>query len=139
LGVMFLTAVCSVIGFLLVVQQGIVAVAAAFVMVGYLLAPISYIAVRKLIQIDLRTYLWQFAPSLSASLIMVAVLLGLKYLFKDQSLNLYLELCMYVLAGVLTYALVIGLTARSLFGQVLELVRLGLPGSKLRKKGDILQ
>jgi len=139
LGVMFLTAVCSVIGFLLVVQQGIVAVAAAFVIVGYLLAPISYIAVRKLIQIDLRTYLWQFAPSLSACLIMVAVILGLKYLFKDQSLNLYLELSMYVLAGVLTYALVIGLTARSLFGQVLELVRLGLPGSKLRKKENILQ
>jgi len=139
LGITLLNAVCSVIGFLLAVRWGIVAVATAFVIVGYLLAPISYIAVRRLIQVDFRTYLWQFAPPLSASLIMVAVIVGLKYLFRDQSSNLYLELSIYLLAGVLTYVLVIGLTARSLFRQVLELVSLVLRGSKLRKKENILK
>ena len=133
-GIMLLNAVCSVIGFLLAVRWGIVAVAASLVIVGYLLAPISYMAVRRLIQISFRTYLWQFAPSLSASLIMVAVILGLKYLLRDRSLNLYLELSIYVLAGALTYGLVIGLTARSLFRQVLELASLVLPGWKLGKK-----
>jgi PST family polysaccharide transporter len=54
---MFLNALCSVIGFLLAVKLGIVAVAASFVIVGYLLAPFSYIAVQRLIQIDFRTYL----------------------------------------------------------------------------------
>jgi PST family polysaccharide transporter len=139
LGIMLVNSVCSVIGFLLAVHWGIVAVAASFVIVGYLVAPISYIAVRRLIQVDFRTYLWQFVPPLSASLIMVAVIVGLKYLFRDQSLNLYLELSIYLLAGGLTYVLVIGLTARSLFRQMLELVNLVFSGWKLRGKENILK
>src|SRR5688572_4791543 len=120
-GIMLLNTVCSVLGFLLVVRWGIVAVAAAFVIVGYLLAPVSYIAVRRLIQIDFRTYLWQFIPSVTASLLMVAVIVGLKYLLKDQSLNMYLELSIYLLAGILTYVAVIGVLARHLYQQALEL------------------
>jgi hypothetical protein len=64
---------------------------------------------------------------------MVVVIMGLKYLLRDQSLNIYLELAIYLLAGGLTYLLVIGLTARSLYHQVLELATLALPGRKLRK------
>ena len=133
LGIMLLNAVCSVIGFLLVVQNGIVAVAASFVIVGYLLAPVSYIAVRKLIQVDFRTYLWQFMPSLFASLAMVAVVTGLRYMFGGQSLNIYLELAIYLLAGVLTYGLVIVLTARQLYQEILDLVSLVVPKWKFRK------
>jgi PST family polysaccharide transporter len=132
-GIMFLTAVCSVVGFLLVVQRGIVAVAASFVIVGYLLAPVSYIAVRKLIQIDFRTYLWQFMPSLFASFAMVAVITGLRYIFGGQSLNVYLELAIYLLAGALTYGLVIVFTARQLYQEVLNLVSLVVPKWKFRK------
>ncbi len=133
LGIMLLTSVCSVIGFLLVVRWGIVAVAASFVIVGYLLAPVSYVAVRRLIQIDFRTYLGQFVAPLSASLVMVIVILGLRYVFKRPELNLYLQLSIYLTAGALTYLLVIILTARSLSRQVLELVSLVLPDWKLRK------
>jgi O-antigen/teichoic acid export membrane protein len=132
-GIMLLNTVCSVFGFLLVVRWGIVAVAAAFVIVGYLLAPVSYIAVRRLIHIDFRTYLWQFVPSLTASLLMVAVIVVLKYLLRDQSLNMYLELSIYLLAGILTYVAVIGLMARHLYHQALELVSVALPKSKSRK------
>jgi len=134
LGITLLNAVCSVIGFLLVVRLGIVAVAASFVIVGYLLAPISHIAVRRLIQVDFRTYLWQFAPSLSASLIMVIAIVGSKYVFKHQELNLYLQLFIYLTSGALTYLLVIVLTARSLSRQVLELVTLILPNWKLKRR-----
>ena len=132
-GIMLLNTVCSVIAFLLVVRLGIVAVAAAFVIVGYLLAPVSYIAVRRLIQIDFRTYLWQFVPSLTASLLMVAVIAGLKFLLKDQSLNMYLELFIYLLAGALTYVAVIGVLARHLYHQALEVISLALPKLKSRK------
>lgn len=132
-GIMLVTAVCSVIGFLLAVRWGIVAVAASFVIVGYLLAPISYLAVRRLIQIDFRTYLGQFVAPLSASLIMVIIIVGLKYVLKHQELNLYLQLFIYLTAGVLIYLLVIGLTARSLSRQVLELVSLAFPSWKLKK------
>lgn len=133
LGIMFLNAIGTVLGFLLAVRWGIVAVAASFVIVGYLLAPVSYIAVRRLIQIDFRTYLGQFIPSLTGSLIMVAVIAGLKYFLKEQSLNLYLELSIYLLAGVLTYLVVIGLMARHLYQQALELVSVALPKLKSRK------
>jgi O-antigen/teichoic acid export membrane protein len=133
LGIMLLNATCSVIAFLIAVRWGIVAVAASFVIVGYLLAPVSYIAVRKLIQVDFRTYLWQFVPPISASLVMVAVILGLQTFFQSLALNLYLELVICLSAGALTYGLVIGLTARPLYRQGLELVTLVLPRSKLRK------
>ena len=133
LGIMLLNAVCSILGFLLAVRWGIVAVAASFVIVGYLLAPVSYMAVRRLIQIDFRTYLWQFIPPLTASLLMVVVIAGLKYLLRDQSLNLYLELSIYLLSGILTYVAVIGLLARHLYQQALELVSVALPKRKSRK------
>jgi hypothetical protein len=86
-----------------------------------------------LIQIDFRTYLGQLVAPLSASLVMVAVILGLKYFIEQQELNLYLQLSIYLAAGVVTYLLVIGLTARSLSRQVLELISLALPRWKLRK------
>src|SRR5687768_15538339 len=133
LGIMFLNALCSVIGFLLAVKWGIVAVAASFVIVGYLLAPISYIAVQRLIQIDFRTYLWQFMPPLSASLMMVVVIMGLKYIFREQLLNAYVELAIYMLCGSLAYLLVIGLTARQLYQELLGIVNLVLPKWKFRK------
>jgi O-antigen/teichoic acid export membrane protein len=133
LGIMVLNAVCSIVGFLLAVRWGIVAVAAAFVIVGYLLAPISYIAVRRLIQIDFKTYLWQFIPSLAACLLMIVVIAGLKLLLKEQSLNIYLELSIYILAGALTYLAVIRLLARHLYHQALEIVNMALPKLKSRK------
>lgn len=133
LGIMLVTAVCSVLGFLVAVRYGIVAVAASFVIVGYLLAPISYVAVRRLIQIDLRTYLGRFAVPLFASLIMVVVIFGLKHSHAIQELNLYLRLFILIAAGALTYLLVVVLIGRSLTQKILELAGLVLPGRKLRK------
>jgi PST family polysaccharide transporter len=131
--IMLLNAICSVTGFLLAVRWGIVAVAAAFVIVGYMIAPVSYVAVRRLIQIDFRTYLGQLVAPLSASLVMAAVIVGLKYFVEHLELNLYLQLSVYLAAGVVTYLLLIVLIARSLSRQVLELVGLALPRWKLKK------
>lgn len=133
LGIMLLNAVCNVIGFLLAVRWGIAALAASFVIVGYLLAPISYAAVRRLIRIDFRTYLWQFVAPLSASLIMVMAIVGVKYVLEDQELHLYLQLFIYITAGALTYLLVIILAARSLTRQVLELASLVLANWRFKK------
>jgi hypothetical protein len=72
-------------------------------------------------------------PPLAASLSMVAVIMGLKYLLKDQSINIYLQLTIYLLAGGLTYLVIIGLIARQLYQQILELVSIVLPKWKFRK------
>ena len=132
-GIMLLNAICSVIGFLLAVRWGIVTVAVSFVTVGYLLAPVSYAAVSRLIPVDLKTYLRQFAPPLSACLFMIAVIVPLKYLLQEQSLGLYARLSVYVVAGALSYALVLGLTARPLVRQVIELASVLIPSRALRR------
>lgn len=132
-GIMLLTTVASVIAFFLVVSWGIVAVAAAFVVVGYLVAPVSYLAVRKLIKIEPSTYLGQFVAPLFASLVMLIVILGLRYLLGNQDLSGYLRLGILIAAGALTYLLVIRLTARSLTQEILELASLALPRRKQRK------
>jgi hypothetical protein len=64
---------------------------------------------------------------------MVAVIVGLKYIFKHQELNLYLQLATFLTAGALSYLLIMGLTARSLCRQVLELIRLAFPSWNLKK------
>lgn len=131
LGILLLTSVCSVIGFLIAVRWGIVAVAASFVIVGYMLAPISYIAVHRLIQIDFRTYLRQFAAPGFAALTMILVVLGVQYVLRPLDLNRYLEMAILIATGALVYLLVIWLTARSLCREMLELVLLALPDWKL--------
>lgn len=127
LGIMLLTSIGSVIGFLIAVRWGIVAVASAFVIVGYLIAPISYLAVRKLIHIDFRTYAGQFVAPLAASLTMVAVVVTVQKVLEPYGLNRYLLLSIYVTLGGLIYLAVIGLTARTLWRQVLELIKLAFP------------
>ncbi|HJW91853.1 MAG TPA: MOP flippase family protein [Anaerolineales bacterium] len=131
--IMLLTSVCSILGFLLAVRWGIVAVAASFVIVSYLLSPVSYVALHKLIQIDIKNYLWQFASPFFSSAIMVATIMILKYVLKPVELNAYLELSIYLLAGAITYTLVIILTARELSRKVLDLASMAIPKINLRK------
>ena len=132
-GIMVLNATFSTIGFLVAVRWGIVAVAASFVIVGYLVAPVSYVTVHKLIRVNFKTYLLQFAPSLLASLAMLAAVAMSKQLLRDQSLNPYLSLFIYVSAGAVGYLLIISLVARSLLEQALELASLVLRRRALRE------
>jgi len=132
LGIMLLNAVANMIGFFLVVRWGIVAVAASYVTISYLLAPISFLAVHRLIQIDFRTYLGQYRTPLIASLAMVAIIGGLKYVLAEQ-VGLYLQLSIYLLGGVLTYLILIGLMARQHYRQLLELIGLVFPKLQFNK------
>jgi hypothetical protein len=121
-----------VIGFLIVVRFGITAVAAAYVIAGYLLAPLAYKAVQRLIHIDLRTYLLQFALPLVGSLCMIAVVLVLKQVINEEW-NSYLRLFTYVAAGAVTYLALVLLADRSIARQGIEYVGLMLPNLKLRR------
>lgn len=132
-GLMLLNAIFSVIGFLFAVNYGIVAVAASFVIVGYLLAPLSYAAVRRLIQIQFGAYLRQYAAPLFASLLMVMGIMALKHVINIRGANLYLQLSLYVLTGGLIYLLIIGLTARSIYQQLFEIASLVWPKLKFNK------
>ncbi|UCD97595.1 MAG: MOP flippase family protein [Chloroflexota bacterium] len=131
-GIMLLTTACSVIGFSIAVQWGIVAVATSFVIAGYLVAPVSFFAVRKLIHIDFKTYFLQFVTPLTASLLMVATVILLKNLLKNVDLHIYVELSIYLIVGGLTYILIILIFAKQLSRQVLELIFDVIPDNRLR-------
>ena len=121
LGILLLNAICNVTGFLLVVRWGIVAVAAVYVIIGYLLSPIYLLTVHSLIHINFRTYFGQYVEPLIGSLAMVIIVAGLRYILGEE-LDVYVRLFSYTLIGGLTYVLVLQLTAPTLSHQVLELV-----------------
>lgn len=127
LGLMLINAVGNVLAFALVVQWGIVAVATSYVLVGYLLSPLSFWAIRSLIQIDFKEYFEQFKAPITGSLAMVAVILGLKY-WLSQTVVMPLQLVIYTVCGAVTYFWLIRLTSPSLSEKIKRLVLINFPG-----------
>ena len=67
--------VANVVAFVAVVSHGILAVAVAYVVVGYLLAPLSLWSVRKVLDYDVGTYLGLYVPPLVGSAVALVPLL----------------------------------------------------------------
>jgi O-antigen/teichoic acid export membrane protein len=132
LGVTLMNAFSNVIAFFLVVRLGIVAVAAAYVIRGYLLSPVEIWVVHKVIKLDIKLYLRQFIGPFVSSFVMAIVVGIMKYLLKD-AIGLSVELIVLVLTGCIIYLLSIQLISPSLRSQLLELFWLVLPDS-FRKK-----
>lgn len=124
LGMVLLNAVSNVIAFAIAVRWGIVAVAAAYVIRGYLLSPLEIWMVRKVAQIDVRVYFRQFILPAIGSLAMTLAVLGLRYMMSEQ-FGLLPQLAAYSLAGGLVYLACLRLIEPSLLQQVLQLF--GLP------------
>ncbi len=122
-----LTAVLHVIGFMFVVRMGIVAVAAAYVIVNYLLMPIYFFMIRKLIGVSIRSHLSQYGPAVVSSLIMIAVVSVLKLVIGEQ-LVLTVRLCVLVIIGALTYLLTLRLTYQSAYHQIVEVAQSAFGG-----------
>lgn len=132
LGIAVLNAIGNVAAFLIAVRWGITAVAAGYVIRGYLLAPIPIIAVHALIRLDVRTYLTQFRGPLAASVLMAASVLGLKAVLGDL-VGLPIQLGAYVVVGMCVYVLVMRLVDPISFRQMLELARLARPERRGRR------
>lgn len=126
LGISAMNAVTNVIAFVIAVRYGIVAVAAAYVLRGYLLAPVELWIVRRLIGLRVGTYLRQFVSPAACALLATglgwAVLQGLLAV-----VNPYLALGLGAVAGALAYAGSLYGIDRRLFKRVVELVRLVVP------------
>jgi O-antigen/teichoic acid export membrane protein len=121
-----ITTVTSIIGFAIAVRFGILAVAAAFVIRGYLLLPLNLYWVRRYAAIPVRDYLTQMRGVALATVLMAAVMLGLRLVIPED-LGRLLFLLSEVAAGGLTFVAVVLLVERSLFHQVLRVGRLVLP------------
>jgi len=113
-----LTAAMNVIGFALVVRLGIVAVAASYVIVSYLLMPLYFVMIRNLIGIPIRSHLSQYGPAVVSSLIMFAVVYAFKLVMGEQVI-LPIRLSTLVLTGAAIYLLALRLTYPPAYKQMM--------------------
>ncbi len=128
-----LNAVVNVTAFALAVQHGIVAVASAYVIFGYLLSPLPLLLVRRVIHIELITYLRQYVTPLTASIVMVIAILGTKFFLASLTTSLVV-LVVCTLIGAAVYAITIQLIAPALLQRSLELARLATSKQKKKKE-----
>lgn len=122
LGITFLNAVSNVIAFALAVHWGMVAVATAYVLRGYVLSPLEVWMVRKVADIDIRQYLSQFTKPVLGSLSMSMAILGLR-LVLDNVLGVYARLSVYMSVGVLIYMLTVYLLEPPFWSRMFRIAR----------------
>ena len=121
LAVQCLNTVANVVFFLIVVRWGLVAIALALVIRGYLLAPISLLVVNKLIDIDFRHYVAQFLAPLAASAVMIAAMLAGQYFLQD-ALGLPMQLTITVAIAIAAYTLSVLAISPRLYAEVKALI-----------------
>jgi len=122
LAIDFMQAVINVIGFSIAVRWGIVAVASAFVIRMYLIAPIVIWIIWKQIHINVLTYLRQGAASLAGTIVMLFVIFVIKY-FLSNLISSSAVLAISIVAGIIVYVLSIFLIAPKLFWQIRNIAR----------------
>jgi len=118
----FVQAISNIIAFAIAVHWGIVAVAAAYVIRGYLMAPLNIWVVWKLIHIDVKTYIRQGAVPLAGTGVMLAAIFVIKY-FLGNVISSSAVLALAILVGVIVYVLSIFVIAPKLFWQVVNIAR----------------
>jgi PST family polysaccharide transporter len=121
--------VASLIAFSIAVRWGIEAVAIAFVVRGYVTAPVSIWMLRRLIQLDLIDFMREHISQFIASVVMVAAVLGIKYLLGDM-MNMIALMLIGISGGMLAYGVGMVLLEPNLARQLLGYVQLISPGLK---------
>ncbi len=121
-----LHATANVIAFAIVVRWGILAVASAYVIRGYLLSPIELFIIRKLIPIQMSIYLRQYVAPLIGTVTMAGAILGFKYLFGSYLIP-HALLVISTIIGMLTYTVMIIILAPKLAEKIFNSVSLAMP------------
>lgn len=99
-------AVLNVPLFFLVFHQGIAAVAMAYTCSWYLVSPLAVAMIKKLTDINLLNYFRLYVTPGVATLIMLAVILGVKKVYFPPQLDI-LHLAIQILAGAITYLIAV--------------------------------
>jgi O-antigen/teichoic acid export membrane protein len=125
----FLTTVVNVAGFAIAVPFGIQAVAAAFVIRGYLLLPLNLYWMRVYGGIPALDYLFQLRGVALATLVMSAAVLAVKLVLGGELTQAPLLVVELVTAAVLL-PLALYLIERRLLREVLEIIGQALPAAE---------
>ena len=127
-----LSMVLNLIGFLIAVRWGIVAVAVAFVLRGYLVFPIGQWAVSRLINAPVLIYIKQFVVPLASALVMSIVILVARHLLLSiVNIPIFIVLVNSLL-GAAVYLGLIRFLSPSLFTYLLDFIQLLLTHSKAK-------
>lgn len=128
-----LNATLNIIACLIAVQWGIVAVAIAYVLSDYLVFPLGQWLLSQLISLSWKTYLSQFIPAITSTVIM-----GLTIFMSQQLLTLWLEpqgrLIICSLLGIIIYTATLRLAFPRLFSQLFTMFSLLRESTKTSHK-----
>jgi PST family polysaccharide transporter len=119
LRVAVLTGIVNVVGFALVVHWGILAVAASYVVCGYLLTPVSLWSVTRVLDVEVKSYLRLFVAPLTSGLVMVLSLMAAKAVL-PESLAGVAQIAVLLLVASTVYLGMLYLTGRRLVMSVLS-------------------
>lgn len=122
LGISLMNAVGNLIAFSIAVPFGIVAVAAAYVIRGFVLAPVEIYLVRRLIRLDVSEYLRRLALPLGCALVMGAAVFGLAQAL-EGTFTLFIRVPLLTLAGAALYTACLRLVGPQLFHKVLGMIK----------------
>jgi O-antigen/teichoic acid export membrane protein len=120
-----LNASTNILAFLVAVKWGIIAVAAAYVIRGYLTAPVEVWMLRKLLHLHVPTYLMQFITPLTGSVGMLICIFASKLLLVD-ALGIITPVAL-VIVGVVAYFAVLLLFAPALLQEVFGAIQILVP------------
>jgi Membrane protein involved in the export of O-antigen and teichoic acid len=127
-----LTAAMNVVSFAFVVRLGIVAVAASYVIVSYVLMPLYFLMIRNLIGVSIRSHVSQYGPAVISTVVMFAVVYESKLIIGEQMM-LPIRLCILVLIGAAIYLLTLRFTHPPAYKQVVGVAQSVLGGFLLRQ------
>ena len=127
LGISVMNAIGNLIAFTIAVPYGIVAVAAAYVIRGFALAPVELILIRRLIDLDIRFYLRCLATPLGCALAMGAAVWGMAQGLDGMG-GLAVRVPLLTLGGAFVYTALLWTFGRDLFHRVLDMLQIAIPG-----------
>lgn len=111
----------NIIGFTIAVRWGIVAVATAYVIRGYLIMPIGLSIIKKLINIKFSLYFRQFISQAVGTIMMVIAILTVKHFLGNLITSQYILLAICIPIAILIYSSIIILTEPKLSKEVINI------------------
>jgi PST family polysaccharide transporter len=110
LRIALLTCIINVIGFALVVNWGVLAVAVSYTVCGYLLVPVSLWSAIQVLNLNAKTYLRLFLAPLVSGGVMALLVLGVKT-FLPEGLSEPVRLLILLAVALAAYLAMLSLTA----------------------------
>ena len=126
-----ITSVTNIVGFAIAVSYGILAVAAAYVVRGYLLLPLILVWMRRYADIPIADYLRQMHGTAAATFLMAAAVLGIKLAASSVAPGLLLVL--EIVGGSVVYLAALWIVQRAVIHEVVEVVRDAASGLRGRR------